>query len=244
LIAGVSWFPILAQERRRKDGAPVTRKKVADAAHGFKHQWRQVRLGGTVKRANRIAALLGLAVLLAGSALCKSSENATSAMAPQSPNPAPAICPTPGSPGTSGFNEWLKLLAVLAGVTGVLAFSASRHVALSDRLRKLTEEFRNPRSVPLCEERQESIREQVKIFRWRCKTSSWAHILLCVALGLEIAVLMCALWPQTGYRFLLLPLFLIFVGALLHVIEHCRAFATINLETEDVLKRIPPTSTS
>ncbi len=135
-------------------------------------------------------------------------------------------------------DDIIKALVILAATATLVGISASRHVELSNRMRKLTEEFRESRAEePRRFERLQSIRYQVAMFKRRCERSSRGHLWLYSAVVAELAIF-CAgfLWPPLRISAFCIPFAFVAVGIIFHLMEHWRAFETINDETEDVLQ--------
>jgi hypothetical protein len=148
---------------------------------------------------------------------------------------------------TPETNGALQILA--AAVTPVVMVSAtailisgvnSRYMAISDRMRSITHEYRDKDTSP---ERRSVLRRQLSIFTRRVELVSWAvrTLYLAAACFVSVALLISA----TSWRHMLvevtLPLF--FMGIVLIMIAICcqllelhASNRTILLEVKDVLE--------
>jgi hypothetical protein len=134
------------------------------------------------------------------------------------------------------------MAAIAAAVTPVVMISAnailigaisSKHQAMSDRLRILTAEWRNPGTSAA---RRESIRAQVRMFTLRIAWISRAHFLLYVATACFLAmVLGIALsLPMLSLPLLLGGVILMLMAIFLELLDLRKARATIDLERSDI----------
>jgi len=103
-------------------------------------------------------------------------------------------------------------------------------------MRLLTAEFRRMQDAPT-NNRKESIKRQVAVFKKRCEASVVGHLLLYLAVGVEVVYFTIEfLYPAHSYIWMLgLPLLLILGAIVCHAYEHRYAFKTIDEETDDVL---------
>jgi hypothetical protein len=143
------------------------------------------------------------------------------------------------------FGDPLKLVAtavtpvVMVSATAILISGTNaRYISISDRIRTLTREFRQPGSSA---ERQSNIRQQMVIFHRRLHLVSWAAralyaavacfvvIALLISLSLSKAILLGA----TPWMFLL-GLLLIGGAIILQLLELQQSNQTIDLESADV----------
>jgi hypothetical protein len=138
--------------------------------------------------------------------------------------------------------------AISAAVTPVVMISAnailigaisSKHQAMSDRLRALTAEWRNP-ATPAA--RRDAITGQVKLFDHRIRWVTMSHIVLYTATVCFIAmVIVIALSPKlealSGWSLVLLiaGVTLMFVGIVLELLDLAKARATVGLEVRDII---------
>lgn len=140
--------------------------------------------------------------------------------------------------------------AISAAVTPVVMISAtailvsgisSKHQSMSDRLRALTAEWRNPATGSA---RREAIAEQLTLFDERLRWITWSHIVLYAATACFIAtVIVIAASPALGalsgasLGLLIAGVVLMFAGILLELLDLARARATVGLEVGDVIRR-------
>jgi hypothetical protein len=126
----------------------------------------------------------------------------------------------------------LQALIVLGGTASLVIASGARHTALSDRMRKLTEEWRelakeDPSKLTEIEKvRELSLLEQIPIFKYRCSASVFAHIFLYLALAGEVTLFGIYFFtrvtnptyePSLSYKFGLGTIFaLLALGVLTH----------------------------
>jgi hypothetical protein len=139
------------------------------------------------------------------------------------------------------------LQVVAAAVTPVVMVSAtailisgvnSRYISISDRMRGLSHEFRDPAAT---EERRQIIRRQMVIFTQRVYLVSWAVRTCYVAAGcfVTVALLISAtLWRSmlitATLPLFLTGIFLILVAIVFQLLELQASNRTIHLEVEDV----------
>ena len=139
------------------------------------------------------------------------------------------------------------MAAIAAAVTPVVMISAnailigtiaSKHQAMSDRLRLLTAEWRSPGTSAA---RRDAILAQVKLFTDRIAWISRAHYLLYVATVCFIAMVMVIAltpviqtWAEFSVPLLLGGVLLMLVAIVLELLDLRRARATIEMETRDV----------
>jgi hypothetical protein len=140
--------------------------------------------------------------------------------------------------------------SISAAVTPVVMISAnailisaisSKHQSMSDRLRALTAEWRNPGTS---DGRRDSLARQVKLFDHRIRWVTWSHIVLYTATGCFISmVIVIALSPHleslsgASLGLLIAGVTLMFVGILLELLDLAKARATVGLEVRDVVLR-------
>jgi hypothetical protein len=135
------------------------------------------------------------------------------------------------------------MAAIAAAVTPVVMISAnailigsisSKHQAMSDRLRILTAEWRNPGTSTA---RRDSIRAQVQLFTLRIAWISRAHFILYVATACFLAmVLAIALsLPLVSLPLLLAGVILMLTAILFELLELRKARPTMDLERKDIL---------
>lgn len=138
--------------------------------------------------------------------------------------------------------------AISAAVTPVVMISAnailigaisSKHQSMSDRLRALTAEWRNPATPS---DRREAIESQVRLFDNRLRWVTWSHIVLYTATANFIAmVIVIAASPHleslsgASLGLLIAGVALMFLGILLELFDLAKARATLALEMKDVV---------
>jgi hypothetical protein len=134
------------------------------------------------------------------------------------------------------------MAAIAAAVTPVVMISAnailigaisSKHQAMSDRLRILTAEWRNPGTSPA---RRDSIRAQVQMFTLRIAWISRAHFLLYVATACFLAMVLgiALALPMLSLPLLLGGVILMLMAIFLELLDLRKARATIDLERGDI----------
>ena len=139
--------------------------------------------------------------------------------------------------------------AIAAAVTPVVMISAnailigaisSKHQSMSDRLRALTTEWRNP-ATPAA--RRQSIACQVRLFDERLRWITWSHIVLYTATACFIAMVIAiavspAFQALSGWSLTLLiaGVALMFLGILLELVDLAKARATVGLEVGDIIR--------
>ncbi len=137
---------------------------------------------------------------------------------------------------------------ISAAVTPVVMISAnailisaisSKHQSMSDRLRALTAEWRDP-STPIS--RRETIARQVQLFDERIRWVTWSHIVLYTATACFIAmVIVIAASPAleelsgASLGLLIAGVALMFVGILLELLDLAKARTTVRLEVKDIV---------
>ena len=145
------------------------------------------------------------------------------------------------------MNDALQVLA--AAVTPVVLVSAtailisginSRYISISDRMRALAHEFRDPNCM---EKRQVTISHEMVTFQHRIRLVSWAVRALYLAVGAFVTdalIISATLWREM-LAIATLPLFL--VGILLimfaivcQLLELQTSNHTISLEVRDITK--------
>ena len=133
------------------------------------------------------------------------------------------------------------MAAIAAAVTPVVMISANailigtigaKHQAMSDRLRALTAEWRDPETSAA---RRDTIHTQVRLFTSRIAWISRAHFLLYAATVFFLAmVIVIALAPEFSLPLLLGGVTLMLIAIVLELLDLRRAQASIELETRDV----------
>ena len=142
-------------------------------------------------------------------------------------------------------NDSLQVLT--AAVTPVVLVSAtailisgtnSRYIAISDRMRALAHEYRDPNCL---EQRRSTISQQVLTFRYRIHLISWAVRALYMAVGAFItdALLISAtLWRQmlatATLPLFLLGILLLMLAIVCQLLELQSSNRTISLEISDI----------
>ena len=128
---------------------------------------------------------------------------------------------------------------VLVSATAILiSGSNSRYIAISDRMRALAHEYRDPNCL---EQRRSAISRQVLTFRYRIHLISWAVRALYMAVGAFItdALLISAtLWRQmlatATLPFFLLGILLLMLAIVCQLLELQSSNRTISLEISDI----------
>jgi len=139
--------------------------------------------------------------------------------------------------------------AISAAVTPVVMISANailisaisaKHQSMSDRLRALTAEWRNP-ATPVT--RREAIAGQLRLFDERLRWVTWSHIVLYTATACFIAmVIVIAVSPAleamsgASLGLLIAGVALMFLGILLELLDLAKARATVGLEVKDIIR--------
>jgi hypothetical protein len=147
-----------------------------------------------------------------------------------------------------GGNDPLQVVA--AAVTPVVMVSATailtsgvnaRYMAISDRVRNLTREFRESSTAP---ERRKNIEMQLTIFRRRVHHVSWATRLLytAVACFVAVALVISISHGRSMLPFVTLPLFvtglgLIATALLFQIWELRESNRTIELEIASITRQ-------
>ena len=144
------------------------------------------------------------------------------------------------------FSDPVKIVAtavtpvVMVSATAILiSGSNARYTSISDRVRTLTQEFRQPGTST---ERRSNIRQQIAIFHRRLHLGSWAARALygavacfvLIALLISLSLSKTILLEATPWLFLL-GLVLIAGAILLQLLELQQSNRTIDLESADVL---------
>lgn len=130
---------------------------------------------------------------------------------------------------------------VMVSATAILAGGVnSRYISISDRIRTLSAEFRNPQTA---EERREDITQQMAIFLRRIHLVAWS-IRLCYT-AIACFVVMALVITATAFRQMLIlitvPIFVLGIGfviaaIILQLLELQASNGTILLEVKDILK--------
>jgi Protein of unknown function (DUF2721) len=139
--------------------------------------------------------------------------------------------------------------AIAAAVTPVVMISANailigtisaKHQAMSDRLRALTGEWRQPGTGAA---RRDSIMAQVRLFEQRIAWISRAHYLLYVATVCFIAMVMVIAmtpvlrtWGAISVPLLICGVSLMLIAIILELRDLGHSRCTLNLETGDLRK--------
>jgi hypothetical protein len=130
---------------------------------------------------------------------------------------------------------------VMISATAILISGiSSKHQSLSDRLRQLTAEYRNPQTS---EDRRLNLQAQIPLFQQRIHFVARAHICLFCATACFVSMVLVLAFTQRISVLLswTLPSFLIGVVLLLlavvfEILELLLAGKTLHLETENTLK--------
>ena len=128
---------------------------------------------------------------------------------------------------------------VLVSATAILiSGSNSRYIAISDRMRALAHEYRDPNCL---EQRRSTISQQVLTFQYRIHLISWAVRALYMAVGAFItdALLISAtLWRQmlatATLPLFLLGILLLMLAIVCQLLELQSSNRTISLEISDI----------
>lgn len=137
--------------------------------------------------------------------------------------------------------------AIAAAVTPVVMISANailigtisaKHQSMSDRLRALTAELRDPGASAL---RREAIRAQVQLFRRRIAWISRSHQILYVATVFFLAMVMVIAlspviqtWVDFSVPLLVGGVVLMLIAIVMELLDLAKARASIEAETGDV----------
>jgi hypothetical protein len=132
---------------------------------------------------------------------------------------------------------------VMVSATAILiGGSNARYVAISDRVRNLAREYRDP---ALAATRKANIRKQVRVFQYRMQLVSWASRLFyaAVACFIAVALLICLSTVRVVLTAVTLPIFvfgvaMVGVAIVLQFLEIQASHHTINLEAAEVLRDI------
>jgi hypothetical protein len=116
----------------------------------------------------------------------------------------------------------------------------SRYIAISDRVRSLTREYREESAS---NDRRANIRRQMRVFHLRLHLVSWATRVLYMAVGCFITVALLislSIWRQR-IQGVTLPLFvvglvLIGLAIVLQLLELQYSNSTIHIEASDLLR--------
>ena len=139
--------------------------------------------------------------------------------------------------------------AISAAVTPVVMISANailisaisaKHQSMSDRLRALTAEWRNP-ATP--EARRAAIAGELQLFDQRLRWVTWSHIILYAATACFIAmVIVIAVSPAieamsgASLDLLIAGVALMFLGIVLELLDLAKARATVTLELKGIIR--------
>jgi hypothetical protein len=146
---------------------------------------------------------------------------------------------------SSDFHDFaIAAFAIIAATASFTIASGNRHVALSDRMRKLADEWRilirHGSQTAHDHEREISLLLQIPIFGKRCRLSVYAHRSLYLALIVEAIVFggyFAIEVKKLQFTIAVLAvLFLLVVGTGCHLVEFWQANSTIELELMDVVK--------
>jgi len=137
--------------------------------------------------------------------------------------------------------------AIAAAVTPVVMISAnailigaisSKHQSMSDRLRALTAEYRNP-DTPA--ERRAAIAPQVRLFDERLRWVTWSHIVLYAATAFFILMVIDIAisasvedWKDISVAMLIAGVTLMFTGIVLELFDLAKARRTVRIELKDI----------
>jgi len=129
---------------------------------------------------------------------------------------------------------------VMVSATAILIAGVnSRYISISDRVRTLAREFREPHTS---EDRRANIRRQMIIFHWRMRLVAWASRVLYAAVGcfvsvallISISVSRQVMLGATPAMFLS-GLILVALAIVLQLLELKQSNVTIEIESADVL---------
>ncbi len=130
---------------------------------------------------------------------------------------------------------------VMVSATAILAGGVnSRYISISDRMRMLANEFRNPQTA---EARRADIAKQISIFVRRIYLVAWS-IRMCY-MAMACFVLMALVITATAFRQMLIaitvPIFIVGIAfvisaIVLQLLELKASYGTILLEVKDILK--------
>jgi Protein of unknown function (DUF2721) len=130
---------------------------------------------------------------------------------------------------------------VMVSATAILAGGVnSRYISISDRMRMLAGEFRNPQTTDL---RRAVITKQISIFVRRIYLVAWS-IRMCY-IAMACFVLMALVITATAFRQMLIavtvPMFIlgisfVITAIVLQLLELRASYGTILLEVKDVLE--------
>jgi len=137
--------------------------------------------------------------------------------------------------------------AIAAAVTPVVMISAnailigaisSKHQSMSDRLRSLTAEWRNPDTSA---GRRAAIAPQVRLFDERLRWVTWSHIVLYAATAcfilmvIDIAISSSVeSWKDISIAMLMAGVTLMFTGIVLELFDLAKARRTVSIELRDI----------
>ncbi len=129
----------------------------------------------------------------------------------------------------------------MVSATAILAGGVnSRYISISDRMRMLANEFRNPQTA---EARRADIAKQISIFVRRIYLVAWS-IRMCY-MAMACFVLMALVITATAFRQMLIaitvPIFIVGIAfvisaIVLQLLELKASYGTILLEVKDILK--------
>jgi hypothetical protein len=130
---------------------------------------------------------------------------------------------------------------VMVSATAILAGGVnSRYISISDRMRNLASEFRNPQTT---DARRADITKQINIFVRRIYLVAWS-IRMCYT-AMACFVLMALVITATAFRQMLIavtvPMFVlgiafVIAAIVLQLLELKASYGTILLEVKDILK--------
>jgi hypothetical protein len=130
---------------------------------------------------------------------------------------------------------------VMVSATAILAGGVnSRYISISDRMRGLSNEYRNPQTT---EARRADISKQITIFVRRIYLVAWAIRMCYVAMA--CFVLMALVITATAFRqmlvFVTVPIFVLGIAFViaaitLQLLELKASYGTILLEVKDILR--------
>jgi hypothetical protein len=144
-------------------------------------------------------------------------------------------------------NDAIQVLAaavtpvVLVSATAILiSGSNSRYISISDRMRALAHEYRDPNCV---EQRRTTILREMLTFRYRVHLVSWAVRALYTAVGAFISdalIISATLWREmlaaATLPLFLLGILLIVLAIVCQLLELQSSDRTISLEISDIVQ--------
>jgi hypothetical protein len=133
-------------------------------------------------------------------------------------------------------------VVMVSAVAILLSGANARYIAISDRVRKLAQEYRNPGPDAA---RKANIRQQVAVFQYRMRLVSWASRLFYAAVAsfIAVALLICLSTLRVMLTAVTLPIFgigvsLVGMAIVLLFLEIRESHKTIDLEASEVLQDI------